>query len=85
MPAATKQIAKRLRATRKAFHLTQAQLCRWTGISPRAWSCAETGNARIGIDNALSLQRVFGTSLDWIYFGERTTRPLARLPRRLRA
>jgi transcriptional regulator with XRE-family HTH domain len=72
-------IGARLRLIRIAYGLAQghkremsqtefAKLC---GISLSAWNNAETGDNRIGIDNALSVVRQTGVSLDFIYRGER--------------
>jgi transcriptional regulator with XRE-family HTH domain len=65
------EIGHRLRFTREALGLSQAELCRRTGISPAAWNNAETGDNRIGIDNAMSLCRATGVTLDWIFLGHR--------------
>src|SRR5262245_65016276 len=65
------EIGDRLRLTRQALGLSQAELCRRTGISPAAWNNAETGDNRIGIDNAMSLCKATGATLDWIFMGHR--------------
>ena len=64
-------MGERLRLTREALGLSQAELCRRTGITPAAWNNAETGDNRIGIDNALSLCRTTGATLDWLFQGHR--------------
>jgi transcriptional regulator with XRE-family HTH domain len=73
----TKHVAERLRITRKALNLTQAELSRLTGISTSAWNNAETGDARIGIDNAINLCDATGVTLDWIFRGVRSGLPLS--------
>lgn len=71
--AGTAEVAERLRISREALKLTQARLCRITGISAAAWNNAETGDARIGIDNAILLCDATGLTLDWVYRGRRET------------
>ena len=80
------EVAQRLRLTRQALGLSQAELCRrtgigrqaavllWnrlTGIGPAAWNNAETGDNRMGVDNAMELCRATGVTLDWIFMGHR--------------
>ena len=62
---------ERLRLTREALGLSQAELCRRVGFSPAAWNNAETGDNRIGIDNAIELCKATGVTLDWIFLGHR--------------
>lgn len=69
--------AERLRLSRLALKLTQARLCAITGISTQAWNNAETGDARIGIDNAILLCDATGLTLDWIYRGIKGGLPTA--------
>jgi transcriptional regulator with XRE-family HTH domain len=70
-PDLRNEMGQRLRLTREALGLSQAELCRRVGISPAAWNNAETGDNRIGIDNAMLLCRTVGVTLDWIYQGHR--------------
>jgi transcriptional regulator with XRE-family HTH domain len=70
-PDSRNDIGERLRVTREALGLSQAELCRRLGISPAAWNNAETGDNRIGIDNAMLLCKATGVTLDWIYLGHR--------------
>lgn len=70
-PTSTSEVADRLQTTRRALKLTQAALCRTTGIQTAAWNNAETGDARIGVDNAILLCQATGVTLDWIYRGIR--------------
>jgi DNA-binding XRE family transcriptional regulator len=70
-PDSRNDIGERLRVTREALGLSQAELCRRLGISPAAWNNAETGDNRIGIDNAMLLCKTTGVTLDWIYLGHR--------------
>lgn len=74
-PTGTLDVAERLIASREALKLSQAALCRSTGISTAAWNNAETGDARIGLDNAILLCQATGLTLDWIFRGVRTGLP----------
>jgi transcriptional regulator with XRE-family HTH domain len=74
-PTTTMEVADRLRLTREALRLKQAALCRMTGISTSAWNNAETGDARIGVDNAIVLCQTTGVTLDWIFRGVRAGLP----------
>lgn len=75
-PTSVDDVAERLRITREALKLTQAELCRRTGIAPNTWNNAETGDARIGVDQAMKLCRATGVTLDWIYRGIRLGLPV---------
>jgi transcriptional regulator with XRE-family HTH domain len=74
-PTTTGEVADRLRLTREALRLKQAALCRITGISTSAWNNAETGDARIGLDNAILLCQATGVTLDWVFRGIRAGLP----------
>jgi transcriptional regulator with XRE-family HTH domain len=75
-PTGTDDVATRLRDTRIALKLTQAALCRMAGVSTAAWNNAETGDARIGLDNAILICQATGVTLDWIFRGIRSGLPL---------
>ena len=70
-------IGDRLRLIRLAYGVTQGRtrglsqtaICELAGISKQAWNNAETGDNRIGLDNAIRLCRVTGASLDYVYRG----------------
>lgn len=68
-PIGTPEVAARLRATRLALKLSQAALCRLAGISVQSWNNAETGDSRIGVNQAIKLCKATGVTLDWIYRG----------------
>ncbi len=61
--------ARRLRATREAFRMTQTQICRIVGIRPSTWNNWEMKGLRPGLDEALKLARILALSLDCIYLG----------------
>jgi transcriptional regulator with XRE-family HTH domain len=58
------------RAQRHAREMSQAEIARLCSISAQAWNNAETGDNRIGIDNAMKIAKRTGASLDYIYFGD---------------
>lgn len=66
-----KQIARRLKATREALGLNQAELCRRAGIERNAWNMFEKGTRQITVTNAVRLYEAFGVTLDWVYLGLR--------------
>lgn len=74
-PTSTEEVAARLRLTREALGLSQASLCRATGIPTNTWNNAETADNRLGLDEAIKLCRYAGVTLDWIYRGIRTHLP----------
>jgi transcriptional regulator with XRE-family HTH domain len=76
-PTSTEDVAERLRLSRIALKLTQAALCRMTGLSTAAYNNAETADSRIGLDSAISLCQATGLTLDWIYRGIRRDLPPA--------
>ncbi|MGE0751834.1 MAG: helix-turn-helix transcriptional regulator [Variibacter sp.] len=50
--------------------LGQKEFAELAGIPTRqAWNNAETGDNRIGIDNAIRVCQLTGASLDYIFFG----------------
>jgi transcriptional regulator with XRE-family HTH domain len=70
MPETEAQLlAKRLRLTREAMKLSQAEWCRLVGIDPQAWNNYEKARNRISIDEALKVCQATRASLDWIYRG----------------
>lgn len=68
-PTGLADVQARLKVTREALKLSQAELCRRTGISTQSWNNAETGDERISVDNAIKLCRHSGVTLDWVYRG----------------
>lgn len=76
-------IAFRLRSTRLALELSQAELCRLTGIATNTWNQYEKGISRPELDKALILCEKLGITLDWIYRGDPSGLPL-RITEKLR-
>lgn len=64
-----KSIARRIKLTRRALGLSQAEICRRTGISTQAWNNYEGARNRPDLDPAFAIVRATGVSLDWIYRG----------------
>lgn len=69
-PESVDACGKRLEATREALGLSQAEICRQTGIKAQAWNNAETGDNRLTVVNALKLCRRYGLTTDWLYRGD---------------
>ena len=69
-PESVAACAERLRITREALKLSQAEICRQTKIHASAWNNAETGDNRLVYDNALKLCRRYGLTLDWLMRGD---------------
>lgn len=69
-PESIEACAERLRITREALGLSQAEICRQTKIHASAWNNAETGDNRLTYDNALKLCRRYGLTLDWLMRGD---------------
>jgi transcriptional regulator with XRE-family HTH domain len=85
-PDSLAAMSARLRLIRLAYGIAQghmremsqsefARLCGFNNVS--TWNNAETGDNRIGIDNAMKVVRRTGVSLDYIYFGNRSALPIA--------
>lgn len=76
-PDSPQAVGERLRLIRLGYgmaqgasrEMSQAEMSRLCGIGRQAWNNAETGDNRLGIDNAMALARRTGASLDYIYFG----------------
>ncbi|WP_456623867.1 helix-turn-helix domain-containing protein [Bradyrhizobium sp. P5_C12] len=69
-------LAERLKRTREAKNLNQADWCRFVGIEPQAWSNYENAVRRISIDQAIKVCVATGASLDWIYRGHLSGLPV---------
>lgn len=62
-------IPGRLKRTREAFKMNQADWCRMVGIDTQAWNNYESGRRRISLDQLLKVCRATGITTDWIYRG----------------
>ncbi len=85
-PAATPlAISERVRLIRLAYGelhgrkraISQSEFARFCGIGAPTWNNIETGDNRIGLENALAVCRKTGASLDYIYLGNRACLPHA--------
>lgn len=68
-PTNRDSVSYRLRITRVASGMTQAQFCRVTGIGQQAWNNYERGHRPLTIQPALQLCNALGVTLDWLYRG----------------
>jgi len=76
-------IARRLRLIRIGHgnaqglkrEMSQAEICRLTGIETSAWNNAETGDNRLGMENAIRLRQKTGATLDYIFLGDTSALP----------
>lgn len=82
MSRSLKDIKNRLELTRDALGVSDAELCRQTGIAANSWSQFLSPNTkrRITLDAAYKLKDRYGVTLEWIYDGD-----LASLPGRISA
>ena len=69
-PESIEACAARLRVTRMALGLSQAEIARQTKIQPAAWNNAETGDNRLKIESALRVCRRYGVTLEWLFRGD---------------
>lgn len=69
-------IADRLRAARKVFHMEQREFAAGAGIKHSAYRNWETGLYRVSLDGALALRKRYGLSLDFIYEGNLDALPM---------
>jgi transcriptional regulator with XRE-family HTH domain len=68
-PESVEACALRLRWTREAMELSQAEMARRAGIAAATWNNAETGDNKLGLENALKLCQTYRLTLDWLYRG----------------
>ena len=69
-PESTAMVAARLKELRLALGLDQTEICLKTGIGTSAWNNAETGDNRLGLENAFKLRRTFLIGTDYTFFGD---------------
>lgn len=70
------QLGERIRNARLSAGLTQAQLHELTQISITQLSNYENGSRNIGIDNLAKIAKVTGKTIDEIYLGTCSERPI---------
>lgn len=84
-PDSNDAIGRRLRLIRVAFgvlqghrlELSQAEFGRLAGVGRQSLNNAETGDNRIGLDNAKLVCRRTGATLDYVYLGNPSGLPMA--------
>lgn len=70
----------RVREKRKQLHLTQVDLGEKAGIAQSRISTIEAGNAKdISLDEAAKIADKLGVSIEWLYKGDESARPITPL------
>lgn len=69
-PKSIDAMAARLKLTRAALGLSQAELCRRADLSRNTYNQWERGHGRPDVHYAMRLCDAFGITLDWIYRGQ---------------
>lgn len=69
-------IALRLRVARAALDISQAELCRRTGIAPNTYNQWEKAKGAPDIWQAILLAKALGYTLDYIYRGDESGLPI---------
>ena len=64
------EIGDRLRISREALGLNQADFCRKAGISKTGYNAFEKAHERPSVDTALRIKDAHRLTLDWIYDGD---------------
>jgi tRNA (cmo5U34)-methyltransferase len=64
------QVGERLKQSREALGLSQADVCRTVGVTANAYNQWEKGRRLINVFDAMKLADGLGISLDWIYRGD---------------
>ncbi|GJM01935.1 MAG: hypothetical protein DHS20C08_04360 [Rhodomicrobium sp.] len=68
-PWSKENIAKRLKWLRSHSGLSQSEFSDSLGISVTNYNNWERGRQRMSLDGALQVNRVYGTTLDFLYLG----------------
>lgn len=63
-------IGRRLKMTREALGLSQAEFASRAGLSKNAYNMYEKGKQRPSIESAIALVETYRITLDWIYLGD---------------
>lgn len=66
----TQDVARRLRLTREAFALQQAEFAEAAGLSQPQYSQFETGKRLLSLKAALLLCSKYNITLDWLFLGD---------------
>lgn len=65
-----KDVGRRLALARRAFGINQQEFGAGGGMSQPQYNQAETGKRLLTLPYALTLCRIYGLTLDWIYRGD---------------
>lgn len=68
-------VAKRLKWLRENTGLTQGKFAKSIGVSNTQYNNWETGRQRLSLEGALSINRVYGTTLDFLFLARRGDLP----------
>lgn len=66
----SRDVARRLTLTRRAFALNQADFAEAAGLSQPQYSQFETGKRLLSLKAALNLCSKYNITLDWLYLGD---------------
>ena len=64
-----RQIRGRIKAMRKANHMTQERFAERANLSVRAVSFIETGRKNVGLESLFKISKHFDVTLDFLVFG----------------
>lgn len=67
MPKTVDTVAKRLAVMHDALGITQAEVCRATGIKPNRYSQYVSGKRPLTLDAAMKIADACGVTLDWLF------------------
>tara|TARA_R100001086_G_scaffold231944_1_gene152913 strand:+ start:65 stop:334 length:270 start_codon:yes stop_codon:yes gene_type:complete len=68
-------VAKRLKWLRETTGLTQSAFADSINVTPTVYNNWETGRQRLSLEGALSLNKVYGTTLDFLFLARRGDLP----------
>ena len=69
-------VGGRLRRSREALGLTQAEICRSAGVTANAYNQWERGRRLVNLLDAMKLADALNITLDWLYRGRREEEPM---------
>jgi hypothetical protein len=77
MAATAKEIGLRLQSMHKALEISQADVCRATGLKPGRYSQYVNGERRLTMDAAILVADHYPVTMDWLIRGNIETLPMA--------
>lgn len=66
-----------IRDLRKERGLTQEQIAKEVGVSVKHWGLFERGGTGMSITNLTKISEYFGVTVDYLIYGERSSRSVA--------